>query len=122
MGVGIFYAWGAGGPASKFPVPARGADGSYGYDCSGLVQAALVKLGLLSATAPDRSANELYRASRRIQPGAHRVGDLAFYGAEEHVDHVGIVFDEDHILEAVKPKSKISKTMRPGFLGYGRIG
>ena len=67
------YFYGRGGPSTPW------SDGPLGVDCSGYAQMALVKLGLLSASAPDRGAKALADASNAVQLGKQRPGDLAYY-------------------------------------------
>lgn len=90
---GIPYAFGAGAPkdgAGEWPpnpLPV-GHGGGRGLDCSGLVQAALVHLGRLPATAPDRTAATLFDLCKPVQTEMAQLGDLAFYGQPGRVRHV----------------------------------
>lgn len=91
---GTPYSYGAGSPADAhagWPDGVKGNGGGKGYDCSGYVQAALVHFGMLSETAPDRSAAALYAAGSPIPAGGELFGDLAFYGAGYRVSHVMLV-------------------------------
>ena len=91
---GAPYSWGAGGPSHGYdawPGGARGVAGGIGWDCSGFVQAALVRLGLLFPGAPRRSAAGLYDLSAPVPLGQERMGDLAFYGPGGRVAHVMLV-------------------------------
>jgi cell wall-associated NlpC family hydrolase len=67
------YWFGKGTPATPWE---SGADG---VDCSGFAQMALVKLNLLSSSAPDRGARTLADDSDPIELGQQRIGDLAYY-------------------------------------------
>lgn len=67
------YFYGRGGPATPW------SDGPLGVDCSGFAQMALVKLGLLSASASDRGAKALADGSTPVPLGSQRPGDLAYY-------------------------------------------
>lgn len=93
--VGIPYAFGAGEPKHGAgawppdPLPV-GHGGGRGFDCSGLAQAALVRLGKLSPEAPDRTAATLYGLSKPIAPEDALIGDLAFYGQTANVRHVTV--------------------------------
>jgi len=92
--VGVPFSYGAGTPASPWPVGAVSilgpSDAPAGWDCSGLVQAALVQLGQLESTATDRTAQQLHDDSRYIITGETiPTGALGFYGAGgEAVSHV----------------------------------
>lgn len=89
---GIPYAYGGGTPkdgANGWP-PALplGHENGRGLDCSGFVQAALVHLGMLPASAPDRTAAALWHIAKPVPFEDARLGDLAFYGQPSHVRHV----------------------------------
>lgn len=71
--IGWPYWYGAGTPATPW------ADGAGGVDCSGYAQMALVRLGLLDPSAPDRSAASLADDSDPLEVGEQRPGDLAYY-------------------------------------------
>ena len=63
------------------------ADG--GMDCSGAVQWARYKAGLIKKTEVRRyNADALYRMLPRVSGKGTVVGDLVFYGTEAHVNHV----------------------------------
>jgi cell wall-associated NlpC family hydrolase len=65
-----------------------GGTGSYGYDCSGLVQSAFAHGGVrLPRTAQAQASRGRAVSSDQLQPG-----DLVFFGdGESSIDHVGIV-------------------------------
>lgn len=67
------YYWGRGSPSTPW------ADGAAGVDCSGYAQMAQVKLGLLSASAPDRSAAAMADACDPVAIGDQVPGDLVYY-------------------------------------------
>lgn len=67
------YYFGKGSPSTPW------TDGPLGVDCSGFVQMALVKLGALSSSAPDRGAASLADDSAPIAVGGQQAGDLAYY-------------------------------------------
>jgi cell wall-associated NlpC family hydrolase len=99
---GVPYSWGAGFPKSvqsTWPDGARGLAGGVGWDCSGFAQAALVRLGLLSPAAPDRTAGGLYDLMVPVVPNQERLGDCAFYGIGR-VSHVMVVLGTDLVLGA----------------------
>jgi cell wall-associated NlpC family hydrolase len=90
---GVPYSWGAGIPRhgmTAWPTGARGIGGGIGWDCSGFVQAALVRLDLLPPMAPDRSAGGLFAIASPVVMGAEQLGDLAFYGISR-ISHVTLV-------------------------------
>jgi len=90
---GLPYAFGGGTPKDGAgawppdPLPV-GHGGGRGLDCSGFAQAALVHLGMLPATAPDRTAASLWHIAKPVPIEDARLGDLAFYGQPSHVRHV----------------------------------
>lgn len=67
------YFWGRGSPGTPW------GDGPAGVDCSGFAQMALVRLGLLPRSAPDRGARALADSSDPVELGSQRTGDLAYY-------------------------------------------
>ena len=67
------YFFGGGSPATPW------SEGSEGVDCAGYAQIALVHLGLLSSSAPDRGAASLADDSNPIDVGDQEPGDLAYY-------------------------------------------
>jgi cell wall-associated NlpC family hydrolase len=97
------YSYGAGAPnnaVNGWPYGVGGVHGGVGWDCSGFAQAALVRLSLLSGTAPDRSAAALYTIMAPVPDGQEQLGDLAFYGAATHVVHVMVVVAPGVVLGA----------------------
>lgn len=87
--IGMPYSYGAGAPSDPFPGGATGIKGGHGYDCSGFVQGALVALGLLPDTAPDRSAASLAKLGQEVPFGQQGPGDVVYYGTP--VSHVMLV-------------------------------
>ena len=93
---GVPYVYGAGKPADAMvgdwwlgvqsALPNAPRDCPRGFDCSGFVQVALVRLGMLSKKAGDRGAAALYGDSLPVPEGGAVLGDLAFYG--QPVSHV----------------------------------
>ena len=80
-----------------------GADGPDAYDCSGLVQALLARIGL--DPAGDQTADALYRwfsqpgkGSRIV--GAPSLGCLVFYGTPRRIGHVAMCLDATTMIEA----------------------
>jgi len=80
--VGAPYYYGRGSPSTTLQQLVTD-----GADCSGAVQVALVQLGLLDASATDRSATQLANDSDPIEVGQQQPGDLAFYNG-----HVMLVY------------------------------
>jgi len=94
VAVGLPFSWGAGTPSTPLhtgEVSSLGPDDApAGFDCSGLVQAALVALGLLSPTERDRSAAALWAAGVAVSDDV-RVGDVAGYSSNGRtITHVAI--------------------------------
>lgn len=88
---GTPYSWGTGTPTHDgWPIGVKGLKGGIGYDCSGFAQAALVRLGMLKAGTPDRSAAGLWDAGKPIETDAAQLGDLAFYGGHARITHVTV--------------------------------
>ncbi|UEM24411.1 NlpC/P60 family protein (plasmid) [Skermanella mucosa] len=82
-----------------------GADGPESYDCSGFAQYALSGLGL--DPPGDQTAHELFShfgasgRGRKLEQGqAADLGDLAFFGTESRIHHVGICVDATQMIEA----------------------
>jgi cell wall-associated NlpC family hydrolase len=91
---GAPYCWGGGNPAT--PWLQFGA----GLDCSGFAQVALVRLGLLSASKPDRTSAALASACVKVSAEQdQRLGDLAFYGRGS-ITHVMVVITPGVVIGA----------------------
>lgn len=100
---GTPYSWGAGEPKLSidgWPRGVKGLKGGIGWDCSGFAQAALVRLGILSPDAPDRSSAALFDATRPVPAAGERMGDLAFYGPLGRASHVMVVVGPGVVLGA----------------------
>lgn len=70
------------------------------YDCSGLVCKALEYAGVVKSGF-DTTANELYLKFDKVPIGIRRRGDLIFkFNKAMVATHVGIVFDENYVIEA----------------------
>ncbi len=66
-----------------------------GMDCSGAVQWARYKAGLIKKTEVKRyNADDLYRMLPRVSGKGTVVGDLVFYGTEQHVNHVMLLIGD----------------------------
>lgn len=87
--VGLPYRWG-------------GDDPMAGFDCSGLVQEILASVG--EDPAGDQTAHTLYRHFSRhgYTPPENewRAGDLAFFGTQQKIRHVGFCVDSFRMVEA----------------------
>ena len=96
-----------------------GAEGPSAFDCSGLVEYALKKLGI---NFP-RTSSEQYRASKYVRNP--KPGDLVFFGPGGS-DHVGVYTGNGEFYSAENEHSGmgISKVHGGGygtFAGYGRV-
>lgn len=94
---GIPYQWGGEGPEAGFPIGNQ-RHGSFGYDCSGLVQVILSKVG---ADLPgDQTAHALYQYFKTNGTEGKQRGALAFFGTAERASHVGWMFDHKIMISA----------------------
>ncbi|RDG23934.1 peptidase M23, partial [Lactiplantibacillus plantarum] len=96
-----------------------GAEGPSAFDCSGLVEYALKKLGI----SFPRTSSEQYRASKNVSNP--KPGDLVFFGPGGR-DHVGVYTGNGEFYSAENEHSGmgISKVHGGGygtFAGYGRV-
>lgn len=87
--LGIPYQWAGDGP---------GVNGSIGFDCSGLTQAAYQAAGI----ALPRTAQAQYDATAKIPAGAALApGDLVFYGTSATaITHVGLYIGNGLMIDA----------------------
>ncbi|MCS6093989.1 peptidase M23 [Lactobacillus sp. LMY-20] len=96
-----------------------GAEGPSAFDCSGLVEYTLKKLGI----SFPRTSGEQYRASKYVSNP--KPGDLVFFGPGGS-DHVGVYTGNGEFYSAENEKDGmgISKVHGGGygsFAGYGRV-
>ncbi|RXE83168.1 NlpC/P60 family protein [Lactiplantibacillus plantarum] len=96
-----------------------GAEGPSAFDCSGLVEYTLKKLGI----SFPRTSGEQYRASKHVSNP--KPGDLVFFGPGGS-DHVGVYTGNGEFYSAENEHSGmgISKVHGGGygtFAGYGRV-
>ena len=96
-----------------------GAEGPSAFDCSGLVEYALKKLGI----SFPRTSGEQYKASKHVSNP--KPGDLVFFGPGGS-DHVGVYTGNGEFYSAENEKDGmgISKVHGGGygtFAGYGRV-
>lgn len=71
-----------------------GGIGAFGLDCSGFIQTLFRFIGL---TLP-RNASQQYELGTGVTLDEAEPGDLAFFGTEGNVSHVGIIADNGRIL------------------------
>ena len=102
---GIAYSYGAGAPKDAAhswppdPLP-HGIGKAPGLDCSGFAQVALVRLGLLSPDAIDRTADALEHICTPVPEGMAQLGDMAFYGGPNGASHVMVCLGGGVVLGA----------------------
>jgi cell wall-associated NlpC family hydrolase len=94
-----------------------GGEGSGGFDCSGLVQAAFAAAGVHLP----RVAQDQYDAGPPLPDGASlEPGDLVFFGSSTRaVDHVGIVVSTGEMVDA--PHTGAVVRVEPIF-SHGYVG
>ena len=96
-----------------------GAEGPSAFDCSGLVEYALKKLGI----SFPRTSGEQYAASKKVS--TPKVGDLVFFGPKGS-SHVGVYTGNGEFYSAENEKdgmgfSKVHGGGYGTFAGYGRV-
>jgi len=96
LAVGWPYLWAAGRPSTPW------TDGPDGVDCSGFAQMALVLLGIMKASASDKSAQGLAEvAAWQDDDKSPQLGDLAFYGTStSNITHVAVLLSDGRVIEA----------------------
>ncbi|WP_370561550.1 NlpC/P60 family protein [Lactiplantibacillus plantarum] len=99
------YVWGAAGPSA--------------FDCSGLVQYALKKMGI----SFPRTSGEQYAATKHVSNP--KAGDLVFFGSKGS-EHVGVYTGNGEFYSAENEKdgmgfSKVHGGGYGTFAGYGRV-
>lgn len=109
--VGYRYVYGDAGPSA--------------FDCSGLVQYALGKLGV--ANVP-RTSEEQYNWATKINASQLQPGDLVFAqfpGDNASPGHVGIYTGNGQVLSAEDPQSGVGysslQSWSGNIVGYGRV-
>jgi cell wall-associated NlpC family hydrolase len=97
-----------------------GGTSDAGWDCSGLVQAALAKAGI---SAP-RTSEEQAAASTRVSLDSLQVGDLLFWssdGTASGAYHVAMYVGNGEYVEAANPSSGVKtdtiSNWAPDFAG-----
>lgn len=138
------YVWGAGQPSDALrpdwylgqPSLADGAPKPCpaGFDCNGYASVALVRLGIIPATAPKRNCATLITVATPINEGVARLGDLVFYGKIARPTHVMVYVGGGLVLGAQGGGSttwgndpgayvKVEKfDYRSDVLGFRRMG
>ncbi|MCH8632226.1 NlpC/P60 family protein [Lactiplantibacillus plantarum] len=96
-----------------------GAEGPSAFDCSGLVEYALKKLGI----SFPRTSGEQYAATKHVSNP--KVGDLVFFGSKGS-EHVGVYTGNGEFYSAENEKdgmgfSKVHGGGYGTFAGYGRV-
>lgn len=102
-----------------------GATGPSSFDCSGLVQYALTKLGV---SGVPRTSEEQYSWSTKISASQLQPGDLVFAqfpGDNASPGHVGVYVGNGQILSAEDPQSGVADSSLASWgnniVGYGRV-
>jgi len=128
--IGWPYWWNKGSPSIS------DEEASQGVDCSGWAQWALVRLGLLSSSEPDRSARALADLADPVELGEQQPGDIAYYpghimvvvgwpGEDGHSPVMGASGGDRSTL-GDNPNARVkvfeSALYRDDFVTYGRIG
>lgn len=92
-----------------------GGEGSGGFDCSGLVQAAYRTAGI----ELPRVAQDQFDAGPALSPAAAlEPGDLVFFGTgPAAVDHVGLVVGPNQMVDAPHPGAAVRTEWFPDVLG-----
>lgn len=103
--------------ASKRGTPYRyGATGPYRFDCSGFTKWTFRKVGKYLP----RTADQQYRASRKISRGQARAGDLVFYGGR-HKHHVGIYAGNGKMWHSPRTGDVVKLSRVYGGASFGRV-
>ncbi len=103
--------------ASKRGTPYRyGASGPSRFDCSGLTSWSYKRVG----KSIPRTANQQYRASKKISKSSARPGDLVFYGGR-HKTHVGIYAGNGKMWHSPRTGDVVKLSKVRGGAAYGRV-
>ncbi|MCF7625459.1 lysozyme family protein [Peribacillus butanolivorans] len=106
---GFPYTWGGSTPATSF-------------DCSGLTSWAFKNIGY----SLPRTAQEQYKATKRISKDQMKPGDLIFFKTASYNDvtHVGIYVGNNKMFDANNGGigfSQLNNYWNPKIVGYGRV-
>ncbi|GAB94487.1 cell wall-associated NlpC family hydrolase [Kineosphaera limosa] len=103
--------------ASKKGTPYRyGAAGPNRFDCSGFTSWTFKRVG----KSLPRTANQQYRASKKISRGQARPGDLVFYGGRNK-HHVGIYAGNGKMWHSPRTGDVVKLSSVRGGASYGRV-
>ncbi len=103
--------------ASKRGTPYRyGAAGPNRFDCSGFTKWTFRKVG----KSLPRTADQQYRASRKISRGQARAGDLVFYGGRNKY-HVGIYAGNGKMWHSPRTGDVVKLSKVRGGASFGRV-
>lgn len=97
----------------------HGSRGPTAFDCSGLTGFAYAKAHV---TLP-RTAQEQYRAARRITGAAARPGDLVFWVSGNRAYHVAVYAGAGQVWHAPKPgdRVKLARIWNGKQVRFGRV-
>ena len=100
-----------------------GGDKPTGFDCSGLVQYALEKIGIKNVP---RTSEQQWRWVKHIPRSELKPGDLVFYagsdGTAASPGHVAVYAGGNQIIQAPQTGEDVEQVaMPPGAVGYGRV-
>jgi cell wall-associated NlpC family hydrolase len=84
-----------------------GGTGAYGFDCSGLVQAAFAAAG---KSLPRTAAQQFAQAPMQVPLAAAQPGDLLVWGSAPAFYHVAIYLGGGRVVQALNPSSGITVT------------
>ncbi|MUU71053.1 glycoside hydrolase [Pseudarthrobacter sp. GA104] len=100
VGAPYYYQWGGTGP--------------YGFDCSGLVQAAFAAAG---KNLPRTAAQQYASASTHVPLSQARRGDLLVWGSPSNFYHVAIYLGNGQVVHALNPQEGIGVTQLSAMAG-----
>ena len=89
-----------------------------GFDCSGLTRYAYAKVG----KHIPRTAQQQYRAAKRVSKRSARPGDLVFFDRGRSIYHVAIYAGRGTIWHAPKPGKRVAKVhLWTSAVTFGRV-
>lgn len=123
--LGTPYSWGGGDPKGPSYGVKYGAD-TFGYDCSGLVDASYGQVGYHFARRDNAQMLKDLTAPLGSNPANYQAGDLLFFGADTH--HVGLFLGKYrgryYMVDAPHTGAEVrveTFTNWPDFAGAGRL-